>query len=149
VEKAKCSVTLVDAAPDLVHYTIAFANDWADDLAIKTSGVVPADAWLPAAVAPAVLVNLNNITITPNGNTVTVVPGATPPSGGGFEVRRRDYTFRPGQDTNLLLRGSQANLILPRLSPNDRSYLRMYDGANTPNYSEFSAALFINLPLGS
>jgi len=25
----------------------------------------------------------------------------------------------------------------------------MYDGATPPNYSEFSTALFINLPLGS
>ena len=37
--------------PDLVEYEIAFANDWADDLAIKTSATVPADAWLPAPVA--------------------------------------------------------------------------------------------------
>jgi hypothetical protein len=34
--------------PDLVEYAITFANDWADDLAIKTSATVPADAWLPA-----------------------------------------------------------------------------------------------------
>ena len=41
--------------PDLVEYAIAFANDWADDLAIKTSATVPADAWLPAPIAPTVL----------------------------------------------------------------------------------------------
>jgi len=145
------SVTMSYGAstPDLVHYAIAFANDWADDLAIKTSASVPAAAWLPAAVAPTVLANLNNISITLNGTTVTVSPGVTPPSGGGFEVRRRDYAFMPGDDTDLLLRGSQANLILPRLSANDRFYLRMYDGATPPNYSEFSAALSINLPVGS
>src|ERR1035437_570666 len=32
--------------PDLVGYAIAFANDWADDLAIKTGATVPADAWV-------------------------------------------------------------------------------------------------------
>jgi hypothetical protein len=37
---------------------LQFANDWADDLAIKTSTTVPADAWLPAAIAPTVLANL-------------------------------------------------------------------------------------------
>ncbi len=138
------------SAPDVVHYTIAFANDWADDLAIKTSATVPADAWLPAAVAPTVLANLNNVAVTAlNGRTVTVSPGVTPPSGGGFEVRRRDYAFMPGEDTDLLLRGSLANLMLPRLSANDRFYIRMFDGATPPNYSEFSAALFINLPLES
>ena len=138
------------SAPDVVHYAIAFANDWADDLAIRTSATVPADAWLPAAVAPTVLANLNNVAVTAlNGTTVTVSPGVTPPSGGGFEVRRRDYAFMPGEDTDLLLRGAQANLMLPRLSANDRFYIRMFDGATPPNYSEFSAALFINLPLGS
>ena len=42
-----------------MKYEIAFANDWADDLAIKTSATVPADAWLPAPIAPTVLANLN------------------------------------------------------------------------------------------
>jgi hypothetical protein len=41
--------------PDLVEYAIAFANDWADDLAIKTSATVPADAWLPAPSLPQCL----------------------------------------------------------------------------------------------
>ena len=49
--------------PDLVHYAIAFANDWADDLAIKTSAMVPADAWLPATVYP-LLTNLKGLTVT-------------------------------------------------------------------------------------
>ena len=49
---------------DLVEYAIEFANDWADDLAIKTSATVPADAWLPAPVAPTVLANLNALTVT-------------------------------------------------------------------------------------
>ena len=44
--------------PDLVEYAITFANDWADDLAIKTSATVPADTWLPAPVSPTYLANL-------------------------------------------------------------------------------------------
>jgi hypothetical protein len=35
--------------PDLVQYAIEFSNDWANDLAVKTSRTVPLDAWLPAA----------------------------------------------------------------------------------------------------
>ena len=62
--------------PDLVEYDIAFANDWADDLAIKTSATVPADTWLPAAIAPTVLANLTGLTVTAlNGSTVTVNTG--------------------------------------------------------------------------
>jgi hypothetical protein len=36
-----------------------------------------------------------------------------------------------------------------RESANDRFYIRMFDASTPPNYSEFSTALFINLPLGS
>jgi hypothetical protein len=115
--------------PDFVQYAIQFANDWADDLAIKTSVTVPADAWLPATIAPAYLANLTGLTVTAlNGTTVSINTGVTAPAGGGFEVRRRDFAFMPGED---------------------RFYIRMYDDAMPPNYSEFSTALFINLPLGS
>lgn len=143
-------VTYSASLPDLVEYEIAFANDWADDLAIKTSTTVPANAWLPATANPTVLGNLTNLTVTTlNGSTVTVNTGITPPAGGGFEVRLRDFAFMPGQDPTLALRGSQPNLTLLRVSASDRFYIRMYDGSTPPNYSEFSTALFVNLPLSS
>jgi hypothetical protein len=143
-------VTYSASYPDLVAYEIAFANDWADDLAIKTSATVPADTWLPAPIAPTVLANLAGLTVTAmNGSTVTVNAGVTPPSGGGFEIRLRDFAFMPGEDPTLVLRGSQPNLTFSRISASDRFYIRMYDGSTPPNYSEFSTALFINLPLSS
>ncbi len=136
--------------PDLVEYAIEFANDWADDLAIKTSATVPQDAWLPAPVAPTMLANLNNIAVTTlNGTTVALNTGVTPPAGGGFEVRRRDFAFMPGEDPDLVARATVSNISFARESTADRFYIRMYDGSNPPNYSEFSAALFINLALGS
>jgi len=136
--------------PDLVEYEITFANDWADDLAIKTSSAVPANTWLPAPIAPTVLGNLTGLTVTTlNGSTVTVNTGATPPTGGGFEIRLRDFAFMAGEDPTLVLRGSQPNLTFSRVSASDRFYVRMYDGSTPPNYSEFSTALFINLPLSS
>jgi hypothetical protein len=136
--------------PDLVEYAITFANDWADDLAIKTSATVPADAWLPAPVAPTVLANLNSLTMTAvTGTTVTVNVGVTPPTGGGFEVRTRDNTFMAGTDPALVMRSTLPTMTITRVSGNDKFYIRMYDGATPPNYSEFSTALFINLPQGS
>jgi hypothetical protein len=136
--------------PDLVEYAIAFANDWADDLAIKTSATVPADAWLPAPVAPTVLANLTGLTVTTlNGSTVTINSGVTPPIGGGFEIRRRDFAFMPGEDPGLVARATLPNMTFSRETANDRFYIRMFDGQVPPNYSEFSTALFINLPLGS
>ena len=135
--------------PDLVEYAISFANDWADDLAIKTSATVPADAWLPAPVAPTLLANLTGLTVTTlNGSTVAINAGMTPPTGGGFEIRRRDFAFMPGDDPGLVARATLPNATFSRETANDRFYIRMYDGATPPNYSEFSTALFINLPLG-
>ncbi len=52
-----------------------------------------------------------------------------------------------GEDPTLVLRGSEQNLTFSRVSASDRFYIRMYDGSTPPNYSEFSTALFINLPL--
>jgi hypothetical protein len=136
--------------PDLVEYAITFANDWADDLAIKTSSTIPADAWLPAPIAPTLLGNLTGLTVTAlNGSTVTINAGVTPPTGGGFEIRRRDFAFMPGEDPDLVMRSTQPNMTFSRISANDRFYIRMCDGSTPPNYSEFSTALFINLPLGS
>jgi hypothetical protein len=136
--------------PDLVEYAIQFANDWADDLAIKTSTTVPADAWLPAAIAPIVLANLTGLTVTTlNGSTVAINAGVTPPAGGGFEIRLRDSSFMPGEDPDLVVRATLPNMTFSRETANDRFYIRMYDGATPPNYSEWSTALFINLPLGS
>jgi hypothetical protein len=80
---------------------------------------------------------------------VTVNTGVTPPSGGGFEIRLRDFAFMPGEDPTLVIRGSQPNLTFSRISASDRFYIRMFDGSTPPNYSEFSTALFINLPLSS
>ena len=135
--------------PDVVGYRIQFANDWADDLAIKTSATVPADTLLPAPIAPTVLANLNNLTVTAlSGTSVTINTGVTPPTGGGFEIRRRDFAFIPGEDPDLVTRATVSTITFARESTADRFYVRMYDGSTPPNYSEFSAAIFINLPLG-
>jgi len=136
--------------PDFVEYAISFANDWADDLAIKTSATVPADAWLPAAIAPTTLANLTALTVTAlNGSTVAINTGVTPPAGGGFEIRRRDFAFMAGEDPDLVARAALSNITFSRETANDRFYIRMYDGSTPPNYSQFSTALFINLPLTS
>jgi len=134
--------------PDLIEYAIQFANDWADDLAIKTSTSVPVDAWLPAPVAPTVLANLSALTVTSlTGTTVAITTGVTPPTGGGFEIRRRDFAFMAGEDPGLVVRATLPTITFSRETANDRFYIRMYDGSTPPNYSEFSTALFINLPL--
>lgn len=136
--------------PDVVMYRVYFANDWAADLTIMRDDTVPDDVWLPVPIAPALLANVSGLSVTAlNGNTVSINTGLTPPDGGGFEIRRRDFAFMAGDDSGLVTRSSLPNITFSRESPRDRFFVRMYDGATTPNYSEFSTALFINLPLGS
>jgi hypothetical protein len=143
-------LSYASAYPDLVTYEISFANDWADDLAIRTSRSVPADAWLPASISPTVLPNLVDLTVTSlTGTTVTINTGVAAPSGGGFEIRRRDFAFIPGQDSDLVMRGSQQIMSFSLETASDRFYIRMYDASTPPNYSEFSTALFINLPVNN
>ncbi len=142
-------LTYGSSYPELVTYEISFANDWADDLAITTSRTVPADAWLPAPIAPTVLPNLTNLAVTTiSGTAVTISTGTAPPAGGGFEIRRRDFGFMAGEDPDLVMRGTQQTMTFARASGNDCFYIRMYDGSTPPNYSEHPTALFINLPLG-
>jgi hypothetical protein len=115
--------------PDLVEYAIAFANDWADDLAIKTSTTVPADAWLPCGDCADLSANLTGLTVTTlNGSTVGINAGVTPPSGGGFEIRRRDFAFMAGEDPGLVVRATLPNMTFSRETANDRFYIRMFDG---------------------
>ena len=138
------------SCPDLVSYSIDFANDWAEDLAIRTGTHVPTDAWLPAVADPSPLANLDALTVTAlTGSTLTIDAGQAPPPGGGFEIRLRDYVFAPGEDADLVMRSPVRNMTVSRISANDRFFVRMYDASTPPNYSEFSAAIFINLPLGS
>jgi hypothetical protein len=48
-----------------------------------------------------------------------------------------------------VIRTALPDITFSRQSTNDRFYVRIFDGSTPPNYSEFSTALFINLPLGS
>jgi hypothetical protein len=144
-------INLSATAPTLAKYTISFANDWADSLSIRTSASIPADAWLPLqpeTVTP--LANLDSLTVTSiTGSQIQISAGVTPPTGGGFEVRRSDYSFTPGPGPDLVLRSPVANFAIPRQAAIERYYIRMYDASTPPSYSRFSSALFVNLPLTS
>lgn len=144
-------IDLACSSPGLAKYTIAFANDWADDLAIKTSSAVPADAWLtqqPETATP--LANLNTLAVTSiNGSTIQINAGVTPPAGGGFEVRRRDWSFTPGPGPDLVLRSPVSSFTISRQAAMEQYYIRMYDASTPPNYSRFSSAVFVNLPLST
>jgi hypothetical protein len=142
-------IDLACTAPGLAKYILGFANDWADALAIKTSSSVPADVWLPLQPeATLPLANLSSLAITAvTGSAIQINANATPPANGGFEVRRRDWAFGPGTNSDLVLRSPVANFSIPREAVIEQYYVRMYDGSSPPNYSRFSSAVFVSLPL--
>ena len=145
----RVQVELLCTSPGLAQYVVEFANDWADALAIKTSNSVPADVWLPQQpeTTPP-LANLAAMSVASiTGSAIQVSANATPPSNGGFEVRRRDWAFGPGTDSDLVLRSPVANFTIPREAAEERYFVRMYDGSTPPNYSRFSSAIFVNVAL--
>ncbi len=144
------SIEVGSSSPDLTKYKIEFANDWADALSLRLSTAVPKDAWLPqqAETAVTVLPNLAALAIASvTGSAIQIAAGAAPPTGGGFEVRRRDWYFAPGNDADLVLRSPVPNFTIPREAAIEQYYIREYDASIPPNYSRFSSAVFINVPL--
>jgi hypothetical protein len=142
-------IDLFCTMPGLAKYVVNFANDWADALAIKTSNTVPADVWLPQQpqAAPP-LANLASLSVTAvTGSAIQVSANVTPPTNGGFEVRRRDWAFGPGTNSDLVLRSPVANFTIPREAATERYFIRMYDGSTPPNYSRFSSAVFVNVTM--
>jgi hypothetical protein len=142
-------IDVLGGVPNRMKYAISFANDLAEEISIQTSSAVPADAWLPQTPeASAPLANLNSLAVTSvSGSAIQVAAGASAPAGGGFEVRRRDWSFTPGPGPDLVLRSPVPNFTIPRQAAMERFYVRMYDGSTPPNYSRFSSAIFVNLPL--
>ena len=152
----KVEVDSSPAFPELLTYKIAFANDWAEALGLTLSESIAPDAILPSAptttaqlAAGTVLPNLPALQIvTATTTALQIDAGLTPPSGGGFEVRRRDNAFGPNIAQDLVLRSPVRSFSIPRAAQVERYYIRMYDGSTPPLYSRLSSAVFINLPVG-
>ena len=152
-------VDIVDgmACPEVLTYRIAFANDWAEGLGLTLSEAIAADALLPetalsSATPPGsnVVANLQQLqVVSATGTALQVDAGTTPPTGGGFEVRRRDGDFGPTVDQDLVLRSPGRSFSIPREGQVERYYVRMYDGSTPPLYSRFSSAVFTDLPMSS
>ncbi len=137
--------------PEVMEYTVAFANDWAEGLSLKLSESISTDVILPQSVESvpgSVLSNLQQLQVSSISTTaIGINAGVAPPSGGGFEVRRRDWDFGAGVDQDLVLRSPVQNFTIPRAAQVEQYFIRMYDGSNPPVYSRFSSAVFTNVPV--
>src|SRR5580704_11249522 len=94
------------------------------------------------------LANLASLSVTGvSGSAIQLSANATLPANGGFEVRRRDWAFGPGTNSDLVLRSPVANFTIPREAATEQYFIRLYDGSTPPNYSRFSSAVFVNVAL--
>ncbi len=138
---------IASGGPRLMSYAIGFANDWASELSLAVSSTVAADVWIPSTPNAAVLDSLSGLTVSVSGGAIAVDAGVAPPAGGGFEVRRRDWAFAAGDDSDLVLRSPVQHFSIPRWNATEQYYVRMYDASTPPVYSRVSSAVFLNIPM--
>jgi hypothetical protein len=156
------TVSQQGACPEALTYRIAFANDWAEGLGLKLSETLEPDALIPTSALNLIdsatgstlpihtLANLPQITIAAASTSLTIDAGTAPPTGGGFEVRRRDGGFgslsNPSASGDLVLRSPVRGFSLPIAATDETFFLRMYDASTPPLYSRFSTAILNHQP---
>ena len=145
----KVAVAPASCKPEVLKYSVAFANDGAEAISIDLAAAVPLDAE-PQTPNNQVFVlgSLTGVVVsTVTSSSVTLATGVEAPVNGGFEIRRRDNCFGPGLDADLVMRSVVPTISIPRSNAVEQFYIRVYDGATPPNYSASSAAVFVNVPL--
>jgi hypothetical protein len=149
------SIEVADPPNDRGMYTIEFANDLAEPLALLDSASATAVPLqdLPvrlttAQVGAYYLQSLTESQITNVTATTTEVDaGIVPPSGSGVEVRAHDFGWGAANDRNLLGRFTTRTFTLPRLARSQTYFMRLYDGSSPPRYSVYATALHVDVPL--
>ncbi len=151
----RVSIDVVDPADDRGMYTMEFANDLAEPLALQdqaSATTVPLQDMpvrlSTTQVGSYYVADLTDAQITQvTSTTVQVDAGTTPGSGYGIEVRAHDYGWGAANDRNLLGRFSTPTFSLPRLARTQNYFLRLYDNSSPPRYSRYAAALHVDYPL--
>jgi hypothetical protein len=146
-------VQMTSLAYDRAEYAIRFSNDAAELLASRFSKAALPDP-LPVAFTtsgPSLSMYLPALTAAQVteviATEITIDAGATPPAGGGIEVRRSDGGWGPTSDGNLVGRYPSRTIVLPRLSRVQDYLLRQYDGSSPAKYSRNSALVHVDYPL--
>ena len=149
VEVQRAILTDAGSVPELVRWKLQLANGWAQSRSIRLSSTIAADALLPEPVAAATpLPGLNALAVASvSGSSIQIDAGVDPPTGGGFEVRRRDGAFGAGVGADLVLRSQVRAFAIPREGQTERYYIRPFDGSTPPVYSRRSSAVFTDVPV--
>jgi len=151
----KVMIDVVDPANDRGMYTIEFANDLGEPLALQGehSGTgIPLQDTPPqlstSQVGQYYLADLTDAQVTDvTSTTVQVDAGIGLETGYGIEVRSHDFGWGVANDRNLLGRFTARTFVLPRLGRTQNYFLRLYDNASPPRYSRYPAALHVDYPL--
>ena len=141
-------VESLDPANQRSRYAIAFANEAAEPVAIKTKPVTVLQSEKVVMRDPAVfaLAGLQQAEVTNITSTqVTIDAGCDPIVGGGFEVRWSDSGWGPQIDRNLAGRFNTCVITVPRLTRVMSYWIRQYDATN--RYSGPATLLHVDYPL--
>ena len=145
-------IAVHDLRQDRTEYTVRFADDRAEPLALAVSSVTAQTLPLTTSVA---LTNLKAglaalaaaEVVDVQFTTVTIDTGITPAIGCGIEARRSDAGWGGDNDRNLIGRFGTRLITLPRFSRVQNYFLRQYDASSPANYSEFSTSIYVDYPL--
>jgi hypothetical protein len=146
------TLTCEDLDGDRSHYTIGFANDAAELIAMTMNLAnlgEPLDVTATtttsgnAYIGDVPAAEVTNITST----TVSIDMGAVPPIGGGFEIRLSDSGWSQTEDRNLVGRFSTQTFTLTRFTRLITYYVKQYDASSPPKYSRNANALHVDYPL--
>ena len=147
-------IELLDPANDRGLYTIRFANDLAEPLALQggTDGAAVPLQDLPVRLSTSqvgsyYLANLTTAEVTQVSSTTVQVDAGALPTGCAVEVRAHDFGWGSVNNRNLFGRFSTRTFSLPRLGRSQTYFLRLYDGSTPPRYSRYAAALHVDYPL--
>ena len=144
------TVDILDAEAEILTYEAYFSDDRAEALSVQLSRHLPAALSPPQEATRLDLAsaNLSSLGVVGVSSTSLILfAGLEAPINGGFEVRRRDGTFGPGFDSDLVLRTGASTLSIPRTYAVEQFFVKMFDGNDPPRYSAQSAAVFVNLPM--
>jgi len=140
-------ITVVDLRDGRTRYHLRFANDAAEPLAFMFDERGET-GYFEVASAAEFIADLPNAEVTAiTSISVGIDAGAEPVAAGGIEVRRSDYGWGQTTDRNLVGRFATRSFNVARLSRVQTYYLRQFDSAVPPRYSQHSTVLHIDYPL--